>query len=114
MLLARSAFVPLAGDFDDKTKHWLVLEELGLVVQVPAGAAIAFPSSLITHYNVNIVEGETEEAVRKGKGKVRGSVVWFTQADVISLRELGCTVAAAKARGMKAEWGGLHEIFKRN
>lgn len=103
---------PLAGRFDSTKRYWLVLEDPKVAIQLPAYTLAAFPSALIVHYNLHVVEGDSAEAVLAGKGETRGSLVLFTQADDVSLRELGCTMTAAKLRGLKAEWGGLSEIFK--
>ena len=35
-------------------KVWLVLWEAGVVIQVPAGVAILYPSALLLHFNVDI------------------------------------------------------------
>ena len=43
-----------SGEFNSKEKAWLVLWEAGLVIEVPPGALIYYPSALFTHFNVNL------------------------------------------------------------
>jgi hypothetical protein len=44
-------------EFNDDKKVWLVLWELGVVVQLPPWVYCAYPSSLLYHFNVD-VDGE--------------------------------------------------------
>ncbi|KAL1740411.1 hypothetical protein HDZ31DRAFT_23559, partial [Schizophyllum fasciatum] len=46
----------------DKGGH-IVLRELKLVIRFPPGSTILIPSALITHYNIDILEGETRYSV---------------------------------------------------
>lgn len=46
---------PGKGDADKKI--WLVFWEAGLIIQVPVGVFIVYPSALFLHFNVNI-DGE--------------------------------------------------------
>jgi hypothetical protein len=45
------------GHFDDTRRVWLVVWELGVVVQLPPWTYCAYPSSLLYHFNID-VEGE--------------------------------------------------------
>ena len=47
----------ITGKFNHREKAWLVLWEAKLVVEMPPGVLILYPSSLFLHFNVN-VEGE--------------------------------------------------------
>ncbi|KAK4690659.1 hypothetical protein P7C70_g9522, partial [Phenoliferia sp. Uapishka_3] len=75
------------GVFDSTRKHWLVLWDLGIIIEVPAGVAIAFPSALILHWNCNLVETAGEIPTRSNSTPIeadgRGSLVLFTQATVL-------------------------------
>ncbi|GAA5961679.1 hypothetical protein JCM10213_003056 [Rhodosporidiobolus nylandii] len=42
------------GDFESNEQGYIVLHELCMVVEVPPGVAIAFPSALITHSNIDV------------------------------------------------------------
>ena len=42
------------GKFDHKEKAWLVLWEAKLIIEIPPGALILYPSSLFLHFNVDI------------------------------------------------------------
>ena len=35
-------------------KIWLVIWEAGLILQIPAGTLVVYPSALFLHFNVNI------------------------------------------------------------
>ncbi|KAF9512964.1 hypothetical protein BS47DRAFT_1393708 [Hydnum rufescens UP504] len=41
------------GFFDDGETAWLVNFEAGIVIQLPTGVFLLYPSALITHFNVN-------------------------------------------------------------
>ncbi len=47
----------LKVEFCHKEKAWLVIWELGVVVELPPGVFALFPSSLLYHFNIDI-EGE--------------------------------------------------------
>lgn len=47
------------GDFDASKGGHLVLWDLGMVLEFPAGTCICLPSALITHSNIPIQEKET-------------------------------------------------------
>lgn len=47
------------GSYDPKLGGHLVLWELGLIIEFPPGSTIDIPSSLVTHSNTTIQEGET-------------------------------------------------------
>lgn len=95
-----------SGEFDSKRRAWLVLWELGVIVEMPKGCAIAFPSALILHYNADIIteRDEVSGQVPPGlTGSVRGSLVLFTQARLFSMATLGETITEARARGRDAD-----------
>jgi hypothetical protein len=43
-----------AANFDHKTRCWLVLWEADLVIEMPPWTLILYPSSLFTHFNVDV------------------------------------------------------------
>ncbi|KAF8077782.1 hypothetical protein FPV67DRAFT_1662574 [Lyophyllum atratum] len=106
------------GHFNDKELSWLVIWEAGVVIQLPAGCFLMYPSSLFFHFNIDlkdinkhIVTGELEEGeiptLENTKptdaGVGRGSVVWFNQATMFQTAELGvASIKEAKAAGMDA------------
>ncbi|GAA6002315.1 hypothetical protein JCM5350_005015, partial [Sporobolomyces pararoseus] len=74
------------GDYDSTKKHYLLFHDLGVALEVPPGVAVVYPSSLLRHENtdrVEMVEADTEETAWAGRGKKRGSLVWFAQANWI-------------------------------
>ncbi|GAA5889513.1 hypothetical protein JCM16303_001050, partial [Sporobolomyces ruberrimus] len=80
------------GDFNSKLKHYLLFNDLGVALEVPAGVAVVYPSSLLMHENCNLptlVQAGSKEEALEGKGTERGSLVWFTQANFTILGELG-------------------------
>jgi hypothetical protein len=88
---------------------------LGVLLELPPGVPIFFPSALFTHGNVDrtgVFEAETEEEVRGGKGIPRGSFVFYAQSTWIQLAELGITAGEAKKRKLDVRWTGLDDIFK--
>ncbi|KAJ2922433.1 hypothetical protein H1R20_g14668, partial [Candolleomyces eurysporus] len=46
------------GDFNSEKGGHLVIEELGIFIQFPAGATILIPSTLLTHRNTPVGSGE--------------------------------------------------------
>lgn len=51
-------WVLAGGTFDAKRGGHLVLHELNLVIEFPAGASIFFPSSVISHSNTSVGQNE--------------------------------------------------------
>jgi hypothetical protein len=43
-----------ADEFNDDKKVWLVVWELGVIVQLPPWVYCAYPSSLLYHFNIDI------------------------------------------------------------
>ncbi|RDX40344.1 hypothetical protein OH76DRAFT_1423751 [Lentinus brumalis] len=97
------------GKFDHTEKAWLVLWEAKLIIELPPGVLMYYPSSLFTHFNVDpsdlkIVttsDGSrpTPENSSPLKGVPgRGSVVFFNQATMFQLAEKGSSVKDARAR----------------
>ncbi|KAA1471025.1 hypothetical protein DENSPDRAFT_849962 [Dentipellis sp. KUC8613] len=101
------------GMFNDKERAWLVLWEAGVIIQVPPGVFVAYPSSLFLHFNfdrfliVTTPDGQlpTPETVEYLDGRDgRRSSVWFTQATLVQTAELGyMTVDMAKAAGLSGK-----------
>lgn len=42
------------GTFDHRRKAWLVIWEAGVILEIPAGVFVAYPSSLFYHFNWDI------------------------------------------------------------
>ncbi len=54
-LVCRSALlIQFLGTFAYKEKAWLVLWEAGLIIELPPGVLLFYPSSLFVHFNVDI------------------------------------------------------------
>ncbi|KAG1769733.1 hypothetical protein EV702DRAFT_1202763 [Suillus placidus] len=98
------------GNFNSKERSWLVIWEAGLVLEVPAGVFVMYPSSLFFHFNVDMCDIELvcthgelptpENSSSLDGGDGRGSCVWFNQASMFQTAELGfATVAEARAAG---------------
>ncbi|KAI0738690.1 hypothetical protein C8Q80DRAFT_1275652 [Daedaleopsis nitida] len=96
------------GRFNSKEKAWLVLWEAGLIIEIPPGVVILYPSSLFMHFNISITDIDFVTTVdgsrptRKNAHPLnevpgRGSMVLFNQASLFQLAELGTTIKAAKA-----------------
>lgn len=71
---------------------WLVIWELGIILQCPRGAFVLYPSALLFHFNVRVVKckkgsqpdlNNSDELVADGTGR-RGSAVWFSQSTMFS------------------------------
>ncbi|KAK7047835.1 hypothetical protein VNI00_006163 [Paramarasmius palmivorus] len=111
------------GHFNHKERSWLVIWEAGIVLELPPGVFLLYPSSLFLHFNVDrrnfvVTEGDHptpsnthplcncgdwdashDEKWNNAVG--RGSMVWFNQATMFQTSELGYpTVKAAKAAGV--------------
>ncbi len=44
----------LLAEFKSKERSWLVIWELGIVVELPPGVIALYPSSLFLHWNVDV------------------------------------------------------------
>ncbi|BGP10975.1 hypothetical protein JCM10049v2_006869 [Rhodotorula toruloides] len=77
------------GDFDSTKPHYLVFHDLKLAIEFPTGTLALYPSSLLAHSNVSLVEADSKEDALAGKGQKRGGLVWFVQANYIVSREIG-------------------------
>lgn len=62
-LAAGWCVITAMGDFDHQEGGQLVLWELGLVIDFPAGSSIAIPSALVTHFNVGVGTGQHRYSV---------------------------------------------------
>ncbi|KAI0039505.1 hypothetical protein FA95DRAFT_1504082, partial [Auriscalpium vulgare] len=54
--------VTALGDFDHTKGGHLIIWELKLVIEFPAGSTILLPSAILTHSNTPIQEGETRQS----------------------------------------------------
>ncbi|KAI0694477.1 hypothetical protein C8T65DRAFT_698961 [Cerioporus squamosus] len=98
------------GKFNSKEKAFLVLWEARLIIELPVGVLILYPSSLFIHFNIDL---STLHVVTTQDGSLptpanstplqnvegRGSIVMFNQASMFQLAELGCTVKEAQQAG---------------
>jgi hypothetical protein len=66
------------GSFDYKKGGHLILHELKLILEVPAGSIALFPSALVAHENIPIQPGETRQAITA-----------FTSANLFQYRDNG-------------------------
>ncbi|KIY62979.1 hypothetical protein CYLTODRAFT_158530 [Cylindrobasidium torrendii FP15055 ss-10] len=117
------------GFFNSNEVCWLVIWEANIIIQLPAGVFLAYPSSLFYHFNINkediradlrdarIVVGRrgvqptpyNTEPLTKRNAKpehwkegehIRGSAVWFCQASMYQPSELGVpTMQAGRQSG---------------
>jgi hypothetical protein len=62
-LAAGLCYVAPFGSFDHTLGGHLILHELKLVVEIPSGGSILFPSGLITHENIPISDNEERRAI---------------------------------------------------
>lgn len=67
------------GDYDPAKSCQLVLEELGLIVELGPGDIIIFPSGLITHWNLKLQDGDS-----------RSSFVAWSGGNLASWADEGC------------------------
>ena len=47
-------YLPMSGIFDHKRKAWLVIWEANIMIEIPAGVFVAYPSSLFYHFNWDV------------------------------------------------------------
>jgi len=76
------------GEFDYTQGGHLILHELKLVLEVPSGAIILFPSAIITHENLPIGNRET-----------RQSITAFSPGTLFQWIDNGLQPASRKCRG---------------
>uniref|UniRef100_A0A0W0FYJ7 Uncharacterized protein n=1 Tax=Moniliophthora roreri TaxID=221103 RepID=A0A0W0FYJ7_MONRR len=117
--------------FNHKEKCYLVILKAGIVVELPPGTFFAYPSSIFSHWNIDLKVVYTSDGrpptpansipldqrhmhcscsdskVDHGQdwldAKGRGSIVWFNQASMFQTSELGYnTISKAKAAGAEA------------
>lgn len=62
---------PTGTKFDSKRKTWLVLWEAGVVLELPPWVFIAYPSSLLYHFNIDIDGGGSVYSMLPGLTCVR-------------------------------------------
>ncbi|KDR72454.1 hypothetical protein GALMADRAFT_143286 [Galerina marginata CBS 339.88] len=86
--------------FNHSQRTWLVLWEAGVVIQLPPWVMVAYPSSLLYHFNIDIcdfkfvtTEGnerptpENSTPLSEGDDQGRGSLVYFNQATMYQSSE---------------------------
>lgn len=87
--------VTALGNFDYKKGGHLVLWELGLVIEFPAGSTILIPSAAIHHSNATIGEGEN-----------RQSFTQYTAGSIFSYVNSGYQTVKAYTAGLKSKGKG--------
>ncbi|GAA5845401.1 hypothetical protein JCM5353_003911 [Sporobolomyces roseus] len=101
------------GHFDSSSSFFLYFKELGKAIELPPGVPIFFPSALFLHGNINrpsVAQAKDENAVFEGRGIPRGSLVFFAQADWLSLAE---GMAGTGREDREGEvYTGLSSIFR--
>lgn len=88
--------VTALGNFNHKKGGHLVLWELGLVVEFPAGSTILIPSAAIHHSNTPIGEGEN-----------RQSFTQCTAGSIFRYVDSGYQTVKAYTAGLKGKGKGL-------
>ncbi|THH28035.1 hypothetical protein EUX98_g6147 [Antrodiella citrinella] len=103
------------GPVNNQERIWLVLWEAGIVIQVPIGVLIVYPSALIMHFNIDIADlhfvttdhseiPTPENSKPMEEGGARSSMVWFTQASVLQSAALHYnTVKETKRKEKEAQ-----------
>jgi hypothetical protein len=122
-------FTNISDQFNDQKRTWLVIWELGVVIQLPPWVFIAYPSSLFFHFNIDIhgkypklflvqdsklrfldihfvsTDGDiptpdNSEDFTDGDDQGRGSFVFYNQASMFQGPETNFdTIKKAKAHG---------------
>ena len=85
--------------------------DLKIAIELPHGHVAIYPSALLVHGNVDLVDSNSKEDALSGKGSWRGSLVWFAQANYIVSQELGMTLTEAKAKGLAASYEDLYKVL---
>ncbi|TFK80352.1 hypothetical protein K466DRAFT_504045, partial [Polyporus arcularius HHB13444] len=86
------AIVPL-GDFNHRTGGQLVLWDLNLVIDFPAGSLIFIPSAILRHSNTPV-----------GRSETRMSFTQFTAGGIFRWADCGCK----SLKQLEEEGGSLH------
>ncbi|KAF8176786.1 hypothetical protein BJ912DRAFT_797408, partial [Pholiota molesta] len=86
--------------FNHKKRSWLVLWEAGVVIELPPWTMVAYPSSLLYHFNIDITDfkfvttdgqerplPENSTPIEEGDDEGRGSLVYFNQASMYRCSE---------------------------
>ncbi|KAF8200141.1 hypothetical protein BJ912DRAFT_836551, partial [Pholiota molesta] len=99
--------------FNHTKRSWLVLWEAGVAIQLPPWTMVAYPSSLLYHFNIDITDFKfvttdgderplpgNSTPIEDGDDEGRGSLVYFNQASMYRSSETDNeTVAEAIAKG---------------
>jgi hypothetical protein len=107
-------YVLEGAEFNHTQRTWLVIWEAGVVIELPPWVLAVYPSSLLFHFNIDIIDIEfvTSEGIARptpetcrplatGDDWGRGSMVFFNQASMYSASETGFgSIQAAKLAGL--------------
>ena len=98
-----------SGMFNSRKRFFLCLIELKVIIEFPSNCALIYPSALYVHGNLHArdfkvvaTEGEDLEWEAVNGKEDRGSMVWFTQANDVMLREMGKMAKDARDAGEDA------------
>ncbi|GAA6058082.1 hypothetical protein NBRC10513_006568 [Rhodotorula toruloides] len=85
------------GDFDSTKSPYLIFHDLKLVIEFPAGTLALYPSFLLAHSNVSLVEVDSKEDA--SLARVRSGAVWYEHLS----HEFGMMVDHARS-SLKTVW----------
>ncbi|KAF8889786.1 hypothetical protein BD779DRAFT_1671567 [Infundibulicybe gibba] len=104
--------IPGRVKFNHSKRTWLVLWEAGIVVQLPPWVVFLYPSSLLTHFNIDIdvchhrrrraTDPSQLHPLADGDDEGRGSFVYFNQAALYQSSETGHRTLTEAAKAGKA------------
>lgn len=133
----------MLGSFDSKQKAWLVIWEAGLIIELPAGVFLYYPSAIFFHFNIDlsgipsilcetpstanvlhidlqdyivVTNGEQptpQNSTPLGHGEGRGSCVFFSQASMFQTAELGVPTVAEARRRGMDATSDAQELIRR-
>ncbi|KAH7905056.1 hypothetical protein BJ138DRAFT_1118826 [Hygrophoropsis aurantiaca] len=102
--------------FRHKEKGWLVIWEAGLILEVPEGVLLFYPSALFYHFNVDIhdivsvtrdgskpdISKRNSYPLNNDGAKGRASIVWFNEASMLQTSETGYSTLIEARRARKS------------
>ncbi|KAF5387426.1 hypothetical protein D9757_007795 [Collybiopsis confluens] len=111
------------GFFNHNERLWLVVWEARLIIQLPAGILLAYPSAIFYHYNIDLADIEivvtangepptpenSKPVYQEGQEEIRGSMVWFNQATMFSSSELNIQTLKSVQEADKARFAAAKE-----
>ncbi|KAF8872654.1 hypothetical protein BD779DRAFT_1679595 [Infundibulicybe gibba] len=118
------ALITLAVKFNHSKRTWLVLWEAEVAIQLPPWVVCLYPSSLLTHFNIDVhdikfvtTDGEERPTpanstpLVEGDDEGRGSFVYFNQAALYQSSETGFpTLKKARLAGKATTISGAQTV----